>query len=351
MNNLPTSKLRFFIIGSGAIGTYVGGSLARIGHKVVFLERPQRVNILQETGISLTVEGQTHRITQPVVVGSLRDAFDKNAYDAAIFALKSYHTQAMAARLETFRECVPPLLCLQNGIGNEEILAKAVGGKNVIPGTITTSVTKNHTGDISVRKKRGMGLAADSPGISQLVDAFQDAGLEPMVYNNPSSMKWTKLLTNLMANASCAILDMTPGEVYSDLELYSMEIRQLREALAVMRARHIPPVNLPGIPSKLLARVVRNIPPTLSQPLLSRIIRGGRGGKMPSLHMDLHAGKEKNEVIYLNGAVVREGKKLGVPTPVNALLNRTLLGLATGELSIENYARQPQRFLSQLDPN
>jgi 2-dehydropantoate 2-reductase len=79
-----------------------------------------------------------------------------------------------------------------------------------------------------------------------------------------------------------------------------------------------------------------------------KFVGGGRGSKMPSFHIDLHSGRGKSEVDYYNGAVLRAGQKLGIPTPVNQLLTETLLGLTAGQIPLNEYARQPEKFLALL---
>jgi len=69
---------------------------------------------------------------------------------------------------------------------------------------------------------------------------------------------------------------------------------------------------------------------------------------MPSLHIDLHSGRSQSEVEYLNGAVVRFGEKLGIPTPVNRLLSQTLLALTRGEQDLSIYRHKPERLLVEL---
>ena len=160
-------------------------------------------------------------------------------------------------------------------------------------------------------------------------------------------MKWSKMLTNLIANPTSAILDMTEAEVLSHPGVFRLEIDMLRECLAVMRARRIRVVDLPGTPVRALALAIR-LPSWASKPFLARAAGGGRGGKMPSFHIDLHSGRGQSEVEYLHGAVVRAGKKSGIPTPVNSFLTRNLLALTRGEISLDQYARQPERLLSAL---
>ncbi|MFO7942695.1 MAG: ketopantoate reductase family protein [Anaerolineales bacterium] len=348
MRNADSFPMDILILGTGAIGSYLGAKLARGKHRVVFLERPQRVQVLREKGITVTRKGEAFTLTHPHVVGSLPEAFRKGPFDVALFTLKSYHTAEMTSKLKSFRVQVPPILCLQNGVGNQKILEKTFGKMKAVAGTVTSSVFRHGPGEITVRKERGTGIGAGNPLSKPLYDAFQKAGLKPWLYEQPQDMKWTKLLTNMMGNASCAILDMPPGDIYAHRDLYELEIRQLREALAVMNSQGHQPVKLPGIPSKLLAWVIGTWPIPLSHPFLSQAIKRGRGGKMPSLHMDLHQGKENNEVEVLNGAVVRAGEESGIPTPVNTYFYWTLRKLVSGRLPPGTFAQQPGRFIKEF---
>ena len=67
---------------------------------------------------------------------------------------------------------------------------------------------------------------------------------------------------------------------------------------------------------------------------------------MPSFHIDLHSGRGKSEVDYLNGAVVRSGERLGIPTPVNRWLNKTLLSLTQGSLPLDIYSHNPEKYIN-----
>jgi 2-dehydropantoate 2-reductase len=157
-------------------------------------------------------------------------------------------------------------------------------------------------------------------------------------------MKWSKLLTNLIANPTSAILDMTAADVLNNPKIYRLEIAMLRECLAVMRARGIPVVDLPGTPVRGLA-LAASLPAWASKPFLSRAAGGGRGGKMPSFHIDLHSGRARSEVEFLHGAVARTGAEAGISTPVNSFLTKTLLALTRGDMPREAFARQPDKLL------
>lgn len=346
--------MRWLIFGAGAIGTYIGGSLAlhRMpggpGHQVVFLEKPEVAAEVQQRGLRLNLDGQEYTVNRVHVAGSIEDALTMGPFDAAVFALKSFDTQPALERMSVHLAELPPFLCLQNGVENETALESALGVGQVIAGTVTSAVGRRAAGDIVLERKRGLGVAAGHPLSQAICAALQEAGLNAQLFANASAMKWSKMLTNLIANATSAILNMTPAEVFAHSGLYRLEMAQQREALAVMRAMGIPVVDLPGTPVRLLAAGARYLPARLSQPLLQRSVIRGRGGKMPSFYIDLHSGRGQSEVDYLNGAIVRMGEQHHVPTPVNRLLRDTLLALTTGALPRDSFDHQPEKLLAQL---
>jgi 2-dehydropantoate 2-reductase len=221
-------------------------------------------------------------------------------------------------------EAMPPVLCLQNGVDNEAALAEVLGAEKLISGTVTTAIDKPAAGQLVLERKRGVGLAGGHELSKRLYAAFEDANLNPRLYADAEAMKWSKLLANLIANATSAILDMSPAEIFAHPGLFEIEMRALREALAVMDVLGLQVVDLPGLPTRALAFTARRLPLGLSRPLLARFVGRGRGGKMPSLHIDLHTGRGRSEVGWLNGAVARHGERLGVATPVNRALTETL---------------------------
>jgi 2-dehydropantoate 2-reductase len=345
-------KLSVLIFGAGAIGTYIGGSLVLTGHKVVFLEQPGAVKELQRRGLHLEIrdrEGSPFTIPPSafIAVESLPEALRLGSFDLAIYALKSFDTDAALEDMKPYAAQMPPIVCLSNGVENEAALASVLGADKVIAGTVTSSVARGAVGEITLEKLRGVGLGDKHPLSLCLWKAFFDASLKPRLYPRPIDMKWSKMLTNLMANATVAILDLPPSEVLAHPGLYRIEIAILREAMAVMKAQGIRVVDLPGTPVRLLALAAK-LPSYLSRPLMGRAIGGGRGGKMPSFHIDLHAGRGKSEVEWLNGAVVRYGEKFGVPTPVNKLLNGILMALTRAEIPLTKFSRRPDKLLEVI---
>jgi len=282
-----------------------------------------------------------------VIVSSLEDALRYGPFDVALFALKSFDTQAALDGMKPFADKMPPILCLSNGVSNEPTIAETLGKDKVIYGTVTTAIGRRGAGDIVLEKLRGAGVAKGHALSEHLNSAFDKAFLNSQLFDNAESMKWSKMLTNLLANPTSAILDMTAAEVFADKGLYKVEIEMLKECLAVMEAQGFEVVDLPGMPVRALA-FATTLPLWLSKPFLGRAAGAGRGAKMPSFHIDLHSGRGKSEVEYLHGAVVRAGEKFNVPTPVNKVLTETLMALTNKEIPLEEFAHKPERLLSGI---
>jgi 2-dehydropantoate 2-reductase len=355
-SNLKPSTLNILTFGAGAIGTYIGGSLALAGHHVVIVEQPSVADDLRQRGMRLDLTLDERRKTKDafllspqssVMAGSLEDALKFWPFDVAIFALKSFDTPAALEGMRPFAEKLPPILCLSNGVDNEPMITDALGADKVIYGTVTSSIGRRGAGDIVLEKLRGIGIANGNPLSAKLVAAFNAAYLNAQLFQDAAAMKWSKMLTNLVANPTSAILDLSAAQVFADRRLYKLEIEMLHECLAVMESQGIEVVNLPKTPVRALAFATR-LPLWLSKPLLGRAAGSGRGAKMPSFHIDLHSGRGKSEVDYLHGAIVRAGEKVGVPTPVNKVLTETLLTLTKGDLPLDSFAHQSQKLLDLL---
>jgi 2-dehydropantoate 2-reductase len=346
ISNIQKSPISLLIFGAGAIGSYIGGGLLAANHKIIFLEHPTPAEKLRQQGITWNNGTINHHFPNLNVADNLQDALAQGPFDASIFALKAYDTLSAIEGLRTFKSQLPPMICFQNGVENEDTLRQIYPSQDIIAGVITSAIGRLDIGNIIVERERGVGIADTHPISRKMASAMTEAGFILHLYADERSLKWSKLITNLLANASCAILDLSPNQVLSHAGLYRLEIEQLRETLRVMKALNIKVENLPATPVRALVAAVQHLHPSLSQPLLSRIAGSGRGGKMPSFHIDLFSKKGKSEVDYLNGAVVRFGKQVSIPTPVNTLLNNTLLGITNGEIDPNQFIHNPEALLN-----
>jgi 2-dehydropantoate 2-reductase len=343
-----TDKLTILCVGTGAIGTYIGGSLALAKHRVVFVDRTGIANEVRRRGLRLKLGGTEYQVDSPMVVETVGEAFRTGAYDVVLLAVKSFDTMEFVNSIKPYVSVFPPVLCLQNGVENETLLAGVLGVDRVIAATVTSAVGRRAAGDIVLERRRGVGIARGHPLSQKLADAMTEAGLRARLYERVDSMKWSKMLTNLMGNATAAILNMTPAEVFADRFGGWMELLQLREALTVMEALKIPVIDLPATPVRAVSWMVCSLPAFISRHLLQWGVGKGRGAKMPSFHIDLHSGRGKSEVVYLNGAVARFGEQVKVDTPVNRILTNVLLSMTEGQMSLDQFARRPDRLWKYL---
>jgi len=345
--------LNILVVGAGAIGCFVGGRLAAAGQHVTLVGRPALMEKIANDGLILRHPSQPPQRVHPDTSTSLSEI--SSHHDFILLTVKSPDTAQVIDELATASLPLENsyIVSLQNGIGNEEALVYMFGSDKVIAGTITIPINVPEPGIIEVSKdKGGLGLAplhAAQPA-RVLADTLKFAGLTTTTYSDYQAMKWSKLLLNIVNNASSAILNLPPAQIIARSDLFDLEIEAIQEGVAVMRAQGIKAVKLPGYPVDWLARLAANrwLPMALKQSILRPFMLSGRGTKMPSLQIDLAAGRSNSEVVVLNGAIAQAGQKLGLATPVNQTLDDILQGLVSGELAWEDYQGQPQKLLEAV---
>ncbi len=331
------------IIGAGAIGRLVAGRLAAAGRPAILLARGGAA-ALHNHGV--TIQADAAVITaRPTIVTA--DTLPAGPITTAILAVKGYSTAEIVPLLHSLRPAL--VISLQNGLGNEELLA-ASGVGRIIAGTITTSVEVLDETTIRVTKPGGVGLAAlDAGPLGDALGLLAPVAATVRPYRDWRAMKWSKLLLNILGNATAALLGWSVAQVYAERALVRVERALFCEALATVRALGAAPVNLPGYPVVALAATMRGLPLPLLQPVLRRLIAGGRGGKPPSLALELARGARQTEAAQLYGAVAAQAAACGVAAPVNAGLARLLNAMSSGELSRASLQNQPAALIAALD--
>ena len=334
--------MKVLVIGAGAIGTLTAVRLAAAGEQVaiVLRGRPRSTAVASARDTNGDVVSVDLR-----AYPSAREAIEEFRPQLSIVAVKGYDTESVIWDVLGIEEPLETrFLTLQNGIGNEEALARAFGAENVISGAITIPVEKLAPLSVAQTKRGMVGMAPVRRGvdISNVLEAFDRAGFEVRYFEDYRSMKWSKLVMNMVGNAIPAILDWPPEKVFGDKRLAELEIRALREAAAVMNAQGIRPVRLGGYPMPVFFFAVRKLPLRLLAAMLRPMVAKGRGGKKPSLQIDLEGGKERSEVEFLNGAVFRFGKEIGVPAPVNGCISETLSSIFEGGIPWAEFKDNPE---------
>jgi 2-dehydropantoate 2-reductase len=316
---------------------------------VALLARPATVQALRDGQIILERRAAVQQLAVPWLASEPADlpaAYQRP--DLAILCVKSYDT---AATLPQLRACKPwQILTLQNGLGNEEQLIDEFGAQHVISGAITSSVWLEAPGAIRLTKEGGIGLAdiGETSRLRIWGAVLAKAGFRVREYADYRALKWSKALLNMLANATPAILDMPVAAVYANPHLIAVERAAFLEALSVMRRLGVRPQNLPAYPTRLLALAMRYMPERSLYGLLRRLVAGGRGGKLPSLHADLRRGRAASEGAFLYGEIARRASEAGVAAPVNAALWQMLHAIASGTQPWDDFRGQPERLLAAV---
>lgn len=332
------------VYGAGAVGCYLGAKLAsQRSNRVTLLGRSRLEQAVNKRGLIIREEG-TDTIAPVAVVTS---SASLPPADLVLLTVRTFDVAAAIPDLGVLMGERGMLIAMQNGVGTEEELA-VLGRERVLVGTLTASVGMAEPGIVS-RYSRGGGTAlatmTGGPVPARVTGLFAATGLPAMTVEDYRSLRWSKLLLNMLGAAQSAILDMGIERLVEHPALFGVEQHALREAGAVMDALHIQTVALPGYPVPLVRRVMR-LPTRLAQPLLAPRLARSRGGHSPTMRADMARGK--TEVATLNGAVAKAAAEAGLRAPVNAALAELTEQLAAYPDQREAFRGRPERLLAYL---
>lgn len=351
--------MNILIFGAGAVGSYLGGYLAQAGNTVTLITRSgaERIN---ESGLTVLLPNQRNAnriLVHPTAFPSYRQAVNHSAengitFDYILLTMKSYDVESAVNEIVAFSPDPPKIITMQNGIDAEAPVVEQFGVDAVTAGSLTTPVSFDESMSI-VEERADRGVAFASPNGSrefqQVASIFKAAGLNTVGVSSYESLKWSKALVNMVGNATSAIVNRHPGKLYEYNPIYQIELRMLKEALAVMEKKKIKVINLPGSSSKRLKQALRWLPDALLQPVLTRQVSKGRGDKMPSFQIDLANDKGKSEVVYHNGAVARHGREAKIATPINWALNQILLDITNGQADWGQFNGRPKELALEVN--
>jgi 2-dehydropantoate 2-reductase len=280
-------------MGAGAVGCYYGAMLARAGHKVTLIGRPQHVQAVRRAGLRL----QTNQFDQFIKLESSTEPDAMRGAEIVLFSVKSTDTEAAGNALAPYVERNTAVLTLQNGVDNAERLAATLG-REVTPAVVYVAVEMAGPGHVR-HHGRGELVIGPSESSKAIVAAFAAAGVPVEISNNVAGALWAKLIVNCAYNALSAITQLPYGRLVQGAGVPAVMDDVVDECLAVALAAK---VQVPGDMHAAVRRIAQTMPAQYS-----------------STAQDL-ARHKKSEIDHLNGFVVRKGEALGVPTPVNRAL-------------------------------
>lgn len=323
------------VLGAGAIGSTIGAYLARAGRNVTLIDFwPAHVDAMQRDGLKVTA--QEGEFTVKVKAVHLADLSTlRPSFDAVLLAVKSYDSVWAAHFITPHLAAAGVLVSAQNGI-NEDWLAPVLGPTRTIGCVVTIGAGLYEVGHVTrtsaatrpsfvVGELNGM----LTPRLEELVALLTPAG-PAHATTNLWGERWAKLTVNSMANAIAGITGMGSAALREEPAAFPICLRIACEAVTVAHTWgvHVEPVN--GIPAQVYLDADRGVG---REALRAQWVEVGRslGAGRPSLLQDVLKGR-RTEVDYLNGYVVRKGREVGVPTPMNEAVVTVTKRIEAGEL-------------------
>jgi 2-dehydropantoate 2-reductase len=293
--------MRIAVVGAGGVGSVFGGKLAAAGHEVWLVHRrAEVVDALRAGGLRL----DTPDASQQVGVRATLDTREVGTADLVLILTKSTDTRAAAISAVPLVGPHTLVLTLQNGLGNLEAIGAVVGEERALLGM--TYVGATVVGPAHVRLTApGLSFVGEPDGglserCERLAQVLSEAGVPTQATDQLWPMVWGKLVINAALNATCALTGANGQTALLSPAAYELLGRAAQETADVAAALGI---TLPyPDPAERVRQHCRDV-----------------GTSKPSMLQDMERGRP-TEVDAINGAVVREGERLGIPTPYNRAL-------------------------------
>lgn len=301
---------RIAIVGAGAMGSLFGGLLAEGGLEVHLIDVwREHIEAINNRGLRITGEGGERFVK----LGATVDPQEVGIVDVVLVQTKARHTaEAMQTARCLFGEDTVAI-SFQNGLGNEEVIAEITGKGKVLGGETAQGSGVVEPGVIRHAGNLPSHIGELQGGISERVriiaEVFTKAGLDTAVSDNIMKDIWKKLLANIGINAISALCNFRVGEIFDTPETKETILEALDEAALVAEAEGVE-VNVDET-KEVLYKITG---------------KGGTGSNRSGMLVDV-LNKRKTEIDFINGAIVRLGKKHGIPTPVNKTLAAAVKGL------------------------
>ncbi|HYM39580.1 MAG TPA: 2-dehydropantoate 2-reductase [Thermoplasmata archaeon] len=301
------------VLGAGAIGGSVGALLAENGHDVTLVGRSDQVRAIRESGLQL--EGSLGAFTAKVRAATTLDGIP----DLALLAVKTQDVEATVRSSESLLHDVP-LVTLQNGVRSDEIVARILPPNKLLSAVVMVTATYLVPGHVTLVDRGHLVLGrprGPRDTLSEEIAGVLNPAVPTYLSDNLIGAHWVKLIMNLN-NALPALSNRALREVSDDPLLRELAVRLMREGVRVAERGGVVLEPLGGV-SLRTVRLLTRLPVSWAAGMFGA--RAGRvGGGWPVLGSTLQSVRRgrPTEVDYLNGEVVAQGARLGIPTPFNA---------------------------------
>jgi 2-dehydropantoate 2-reductase len=311
------TRVKVGVMGAGAIGCYVGGRLATLGHDVRFIGRARAKEELAQTGMTLVeVGGNAPTTTIPAIELSYEtDPALLADRDVVLVCVKSAQTREVGKDLAKILPKNVLVVSMQNGVRNADVLREELEGEGrVLGGIVGFNVVMKENGTFRRATTGPLVIeASPDPRVKELADALERGGFEMVVAKDIRGLQWSKLIMNLN-NALSALTDAPTPRLVFEKPYSRIVVAVIKEALAVLDAAGVKPKRLGPMPVQIFPFVLGLPTPLLK--LVARIQIEIDPDARSSMWEDLHRGRP-TEVDWLNGEIVRVAEASKVKAPLN----------------------------------
>jgi 2-dehydropantoate 2-reductase len=285
------------VLGTGAMACLFAAKLAKVARVALIGTWAEAINAIRERGVILEESSGTQSIR--IEAEFLGDPIPPA--DLVIVLVKSWQTEKIAGYLSGYLSPQGSALSLQNGLGNREIL-----GSKAFPGTTAEGATLLGPGHVLSGGSGPTHIVAPN----RIVELFRSAGFESYgcALAEAESLIWGKLAISCGINALTALLRVRNGELLERADASDLMERAALECASVAQSKGI---KLPFSDPVAQVREVALKTSNNRSSMLQDILRGA-----------------PTECEAINGAVVREGSRLNVATPVNDVLRRLVCAVS-----------------------
>ncbi|MCD8138385.1 MAG: 2-dehydropantoate 2-reductase [Planctomycetaceae bacterium] len=314
-----------WVVGGGAVGGAVASLLADGAVRTGMLVKPKYLDSVRKDGFTLHC-GLGSRTASPCLQFADSPGELPGPPDLVVVAVKSFDTVQALSPLVGKIPASTVVASLQNGVGNEDVIAGLFPDNTIVAASICASLELTDPGHVVWADDRG-GLGAalhrGDEAIARSVwqNIMTRTGMECRWVGGKrasSRLKWSKLMLNTAFNALNSVTGLGSAAILADGKYGDLALRALAEGFAAMYRLKLDPVDLPGFPVSKL-RLLLKMPS-----LVARRIMAWQAARAPevafSMRQDFLKNRQHTEITELNGKIVEVGRQLGIDVSANEKL-------------------------------
>lgn len=290
-----------YIAGSGAMGCRFGYQLHKAGQDVILLDKwEDHIKAIKENG--LKIKGDKEDVAKMEI---MKPTEAKKEADLIILFTKAMQLKDMLNDIKPIIGQNTKVLCLLNGLGHEDVIKEYIPEKDILMGVTVWTAGLDGPGVAVLQGTGAVELQSIDPAgveeAKEIVDIMNEAQLNVTYDEDVVPSIWRKACVNGSMNSTCALLDCNIKEFFKSESGKTIVKEIIHEFVTVGKASGVK-LNEEEIVDYVFETSIK------------------AGHHYPSMHQDLIQNKRLTEIDYLNGAVARKGKELGIDTPYCELI-------------------------------